>query len=273
MLTDEIGRTDLTRFEYMIVCTSVESLEPLAEALLDRGAGALLVEKPGCLTSTAALRMADQARARGATVRIALNRRYFASVRALALLLQNEQPVAAQFDFAERMASPDPSPNASRWSAEVLCTWAIANSIHVMDTVFHLLGPLEQLDARIQDADALDWHPTGATFMGHGVCGKTPVSYSTSWLAPGHWSIEVLTRKARYRLSPMENLGELRRGETDWREHPIDRSREDSYKAGLFDLVSDFEELLRGKSDALLPDYAEHARTLERIARMVGYDG
>lgn len=156
----------------------------------------------------------------------------------------------------------------------VLSRLAIANSIHVIDTVRHLLGPFERLDCRIEGRGTLPWHPAGAEFAGVARCGEVPVTWATSWRAPGRWAIEIATDRGRFRLAPMEELKLLRPGSLEW-EGDGGGDEDDGFKPGLRRMLAAFDRLARGEAcpdAAALPDLVDHAALLRSIETIAGYD-
>jgi len=272
VLADELTRADIKEFAYVTVACAAEALERVGKRLLDLGARAILLEKPGSLTSAGSQQMAKRARSSGAVIRIATNRRCYGSILQLRRQLQSEAPICATFDFTEwtsHILAAGKDPQVTRYLA-------VTNSIHVFDTVSYLLGSFNNLTTMTAGAGEFPWHPSSATFVGSARCGETPVSWSTSWLCPGRWSIEVMTRKGRYRLAPMETLQIQRHGSVAWTEveaakDPLD----DQYKPGLYRLVETFERLLNGEAprgdEPILPDAMENATLLEQIYRIAGY--
>ncbi len=272
LLVDELDPRTVSSFAYVVAACAAEALQQVGERLLSLGARALLLEKPGSLTAEGSRRLAERVEAHGAVARIATNRRCYGSVRQLRTRLRSEQPVCATFDFTEWTSHI----LAAGKDSQVTSNLAVSNSIHVFDTVSYLLGNLTELRTMTAGAGELAWHPSSATFVGSGRCGETPVSWSTSWLCPGRWSIEVMTREGHYRLAPMEKLQVQRHGSVAWAEveeanDPLD----DSFKPGLYRLVEAFERLLSGEvpehDEPSLPDAAENATLIEQICRVAGY--
>ncbi|MAG55187.1 MAG: hypothetical protein CMJ83_02745 [Planctomycetes bacterium] len=268
VLLEDLDAGTVAESAWTIVATTPESLDPVATRLLDLGAREMLLEKPGAMSAGALRGLADRAEEVGALVRIATNRRYFGSVVALRAILDDEAPLCARFDFtewADRVAT-------SGRRADVLERWALANSIHVIDTVEHLLGPLRPDHVTVGDPGALTWHPAGATFVGSGRCTAVPVTWSSSWIAPGRWSIEVRTRQGRYRLAPMERLFVMRPGTVAWTEIPPTDSLDTDWKPGVWRTVEAFDGLReRPTSPSVLPQLRTFAETLAIIETIAGY--
>ncbi len=266
----DLNSKNVDRFSFAIIATAIESLEDVTLSLIGAGIRSVLLEKPGVLDSGTCLRLNQKAEAAGALVRVAFNRRFYQSVLALSQRLATEPPVGAHFDFTEWAWQIAEGSNP----AEVKRRWAIANSIHVFDTVAHLLGPFDDIRALRSGAGDLDWHPQASTFAGSCLCGKTPVSYGASWIAPGRWDVQVMTREGRYKLSPMEKLQVLRPRTVVWEELPADDSIDEEFKPGLARMVEAFAAGVEAGEAGMfkkLPTLAENARLLQSIEKVVGY--
>lgn len=245
----------------VIVCTTPETLATVTTTVIEGGARQVLVEKPGALCSDELASIADRAHVRDADVRIAANRRFYGAVLDLANRLEDDPPVAATFDFTEWPERVE----ASGRTPATLARWALANSVHVVDTLTHLLGPLTPTDVHVGDRDRLPWHPSGATFVGSGRCGETPVSWASSWIAPGRWSIEIRTRSASYLLAPMEELRVRRPESMQWEVLP--RTDVDvMHKPGVHRMVDAFAD-----GDRRLPTLLEFVDSLAAVERIAGY--
>lgn len=246
-------------FEYVVLCTSADSLEGVAESFLKSGAPRILIEKPVALRTSGVARLERLAREANAAVRVALNRRYYPSVRALQKILTESPATSAFFDFTEIGARV----LASDLTAASRARWGLVNSLHVIDTVSFLLGSFSDLRAEVGGAQQLEWHPSGGVYTGTARCGSTPVVYSSNWLAPGRWNIEVMTARGRYKLSPMEKLQIMLPGRFDYEEVPLPS---EPFKPGLLPLVQAYES---GIHD--LPDLSQAAKILEIVSNFFGY--
>ena len=83
--------------------------------------------------------------------------------------------------------------------------WFMVNSTHVVDMAFLLGGFPKELES--YTAGDCDWHPDSAVFAGSGVSEYGALfSYQANWLAPGRWSVEILTLNNRLVFRPLEKL-------------------------------------------------------------------
>jgi len=88
---------------------------------------------------------------------------------------------------------------------ETLSNWIFANSIHVIDTVFYLIGQPIQL-ALIKSHNQLEWIKNDL-FMGHGkTVNDVLFTFNSNWVSPGGWKIEIKCVETIYTLRPMEIL-------------------------------------------------------------------
>lgn len=273
-LVSELTAQTAEAFPVAILSTAANSLPDMIDVLFVAGFRAILTEKPAAFTAARCLELAAAAESKGVLVRVATNRRFYQATRALQKIVQAEGAVSAYFDFSE----PAASIGKEGFSAESLRFWACTNSIHVFDTVRFLLGELRLDRAEVHDRGAVEWHAGGNTFGGLMIAGaKVPVVYHASWIAPGRWDIQVLTRAGRYKLSPMEKLQVMPVGSFNWTEVELDYAIDSQYKPGVFGETSAFLAEAHawigghpaGPSD--LPDLAEQAVMLDLIHRVVGY--
>ena len=259
----QLNHSTIQQFDFIVVATAAESLESVVKDLLSLDAKKILVEKPGTLTAEESLNLFNLAETKGATVRVAYNRRYYRSVQKLKQILQNEQAVLGTFDFTESMATLQKVDRPEI----VKQRWGICNSVHVIDSVSYLLGKFSQLRTEVKNKDQISLHPAGGTFFGNAICNSTPVTYSSSWLCPGRWEIQVMTPQGRYKLSPMERLQVMKQGSYQWEEVPADYAVDTDFKPGLFELVKDFH-LTGGRE---LPDFRQNAALIQDVSAIAGY--
>lgn len=253
-----------------IVATGVAELAEATSALLRAGARDILIEKPGATDVAGLEALAAAAAARGASVALGYNRRFFASVAACReMIAEDGGALSMTFEFSElgdRVGALDlPAP--------VLANWWLANSSHVFDLAFHLAGaPVEIRGAR---AGALAWHPPGARFVGSGVCeGGAPFSYFADWQAPGRWGVEIGTKARRLVLRPMEALQIQRRGSFALEPHPLDDRLDTRFKPGLFRQTRAFLDGDPDRRLARLETQAYLMRTIyDRIIQAARLDG
>ena len=215
-----------------ILAVGVEQLAPMAQLLLAAGCKHLLLEKPGALTMTELQAVHSDAQAKRAQVWIAYNRRFYASVQRLRQLVAADGGItSAVFEFTEwshRLRDLHKAPGVKEH-------WLLANSTHVIDLVFHIIGLPAEGQWQGWHGGSLIWHPAAARFHGAGVSERgIPFSYQADWEAPGRWSVELLTRQNRFFLRPMEALQAIPLGSVDPQPIDLDDTLDRQFKPGLF---------------------------------------
>lgn len=232
--------------ELAIVAVGVEQLAPTAHQLLAVGCSRLLVEKPGALTMTELQALNTAAQMRKAQVWVAYNRRFYASVQRLRQLVVADGGItSAVFEFTEwahLIRDHQKAPGVKEH-------WLLANSSHVIDLAFHLIGLPAEDQWKAWQGGSLNWHPTAARFHGAGVSDRgIPFAYQADWEAPGRWGVELLTRRNRFLLRPMESLQVIPLGSVEVHPIEVDDSFDRQYKPGLF---RQCEAFLHAQADQL----------------------
>lgn len=217
---------------FAINAASVGELKRTSILLLKAGVKNLLIEKPGDLYAEGLIAIELVAKKNNAQVYIAYNRRFYSSILALQTeVLKDGGIVSSHFEFTEWIHTIDPEMYAS----EVLQKWIIANSSHVIDTAFLLIGKPKELHATVSGRNVIDWHRSGSVFTGSGLSeNDIPFTYHSNWEAPGRWAIEINTRKRRFYLKPMEKLQVQSIGSVEVIMFPLDDQLDIEYKPGLF---------------------------------------
>jgi predicted dehydrogenase len=251
---------DEARAPTAIVAVAEDALVSVANALFERGATRMLVEKPGALSSAELRGLATHD-----GVFVAYNRRFYPSViRARELVEQDGGAIGVSFDFteverlvladAERRGLPD----------SVLERWGVANSLHVIDLAFFLAGDPVELTA--ERSGSLPWHPAGARFSGAGSTERGALfAYIATWDGAGRWSVEVTTGARRLVLRPLEELQEQLRGSFELR--GVEVGGNDGAKPGLAGQLSAF----LAQDTRFLCAVPEAVARLELAERMFGY--
>jgi hypothetical protein len=114
----------------------------------------------------------------------------------------------------------------------------------------------------------LDWHNKSARFAGAGVTERGVFfSYYADWEAPGRWGIELMTRKRRFILRPLEKLQVTQLASTAIAEVPLDDLLDKAYKPGLYLQTKAF---LQGE-DCRFCSIDQQRMNLDVYAAMAGY--
>jgi predicted dehydrogenase len=221
-----------------IVCVPVDQTAATVRELLDAGVERILVEKPGGASADELERLAADAERRGASVAVAYNRRFYASVREARSRIAAQGGVESfHFEFTER----ERDALAPKFGAAVRRHWGLANSSHVIDLAFFLGGEPERITSEV--AGELPWHPAGSRFAGCGVTRHGALfSYCANWGSGGRWSVELMTRESRLILRPLEELRVQERGSFGVAEVPIDDDLDRRFKPGLHRQTAAFLE-------------------------------
>jgi predicted dehydrogenase len=221
---------------HAIVATGERWLGAAALALIERGARRLLVEKPGGFDAPDIAAVASKAAGAHAEILVGYNRRFYASVEAARRAIAEDGGVTSfSFEFTEWSHVIGPIEKEPGVKEQ----WFLANSTHVIDLAFHLGGAPAQLTAFTRGG--LAWHPAGSVFAGAGVSeGGALFAYQANWEAPGRWGVEVLTRKRRLILRPLERLQVQKLGSVAIEFVEIDDALDKAYKPGLYRQVQAF---------------------------------
>lgn len=247
--------------KHAIVAVGVEQLATIAMALIRAGTRRLLVEKPGGLDTAEVSALAQAAASHGAEVWIAYNRRFYASTDMARRLIEEDGGVTScAFEFTEWSHVIAPLVKAPG----VKEAWFLANSTHVVDLAFHLCG--FPADWKAWHGGSLSWHPSSARFCGAGVTRRGVFfSYQADWEAPGRWGLEVLTRRRRLILRPMEQLQVIPLGSVKAEAVELDDHLDKEFKPGLFNQTKAF--LDDDKRQACLVDeQRQHCAVYDRMA-------
>ncbi len=244
-----------------IVAVTLDQLAETACSLLNAGISRILLEKPGGLGARQVSSV--QKAARDASVIVAYNRRQYASVRAARQAIEEDGGVTSfTFEVTEWPHATEPV----QFSEVIRQRWFLAQSSHVVDLAFHLGG--RPTDWQTWTGGSLPWHPQSARFAGAGITehGAT-FSYHGDWEGPGRWGLEVLTRKRRLVLQPLEELRTMSIGSLEMTTVPLGDDLDVRFKPGIHRQTANF---LKGADDVscLL---ADHERNLADYKSMAGY--
>lgn len=246
-----------------IISVGVEQLASTAGLLIQTGTKRILLEKPGGL-NFAEIDLLDRcASEHDADVFIAYNRRFYGSVeQARQSIVEDGGVLSAQFDFTEWSHVIAPLVKGTGVKEH----WLLANSTHVIDLAFHLIG--QPQDWKCWHAGSIDWHPASARFAGAGVTENGVMfSYMSDWQAPGRWGLEIMTKKQRLILRPMEQLQVTQLGSVAIEPVEAMNTLDKDYKPGLYQQTKAF---LAG-DDALFCTLSEQVRNVRIYSQMAGY--
>ena len=250
--------------ETAIVSVGVEQLASVTTKLLQSGTRRILLEKPGGLNLKELQQLLSEVQAHSAKVWLAYNRRFYEATRkSREIILADGGATSCHFEFTE-------------WShkireiegkTEIKAAWLLANSTHVIDLAFHLCGWPK--DWQCWSSGTLDWHPASARFSGAGVTQQdVNFSYFADWEAPGRWGVEVLTRKNRLILRPMEQLQVTPHGTVKVESVSLEDRMDHDFKPGLYRQTEAFLQ----KDATNFCTLEEQVKHTELYSKMAGYD-
>ena len=227
-----------------IIVVNENLLGKVATELLENGFKSILVEKPGGRDPKEIVRVAELAKKKKAKVFVGYNRRFYASVQKAEEIIKKDGGVTSfNFEFTEWAFKIEPLVKAPG----VKEVWYYHNSTHVIDLAFWLGGEPKNICSYV--TGDLKWHPAGSIFAGAGATEKGALfSYQANWESPGRWWVEILTKKHRLILRPMEKLQIQNIGSVQIEEVKINDAIDIKYKAGLYGQV---EAYLSGKKGRL----------------------
>ncbi len=219
--------------EAVLVTASLESLTETVKLLLEYGVRKILVEKPGVSVPDEVIELNQLAHKRKASVFVAYNRRFYASVMAVQDLIKQDGGLTSfVFEFTEwshKIKELTKHPYEHNF-------WFLGNSTHVIDTAFYLAGKPKTICSFVKGKNHLDWHPASSIYSGAGETENGAIfSYHANWEAPGRWVIELLTKQRRFLFKPLEKLQIQKLGSVEISvAEGIDYSYDEKFKPGLY---------------------------------------
>lgn len=226
--------------------------------LLDYGVKRILAEKPTGMSYSEVKRNADLAKKCGATVVAGYNRRFYASTMAAMEIIKEDGGVSSfNFEFTELYRV------ISKYKGDV-SGWFFGNSTHVTDLAFYLGGIPKEMKS--YGKSNIGGYDSTVVFSGAGVSENEALfSYQSNYLAPGRWSVEVLTSKHRLIFRPMEQLHIQKLGSFEIEKYEIDDILDREYKPGLFLQVKTF---LDNPDDARFLNVEQQAENMKIYEHM-----
>lgn len=254
-----------TGADLVVVAVSIDSAAAVAMACFRHPWAVLLEKPPGCDLAEADA-VAIAARAAGARVWVALNRRHYGSTRALlADLADDPGPrfihVQDQQSFAEARAWGCPE--------HVVRNFMFANSIHLIDYLT-LLG--RGAITSIEPVEPWDPERPGVVIARVAFDSGDIGLYEAVWHAPGPWSCSVTTARRRWELRPLEAARVQNAGERSLSVIPPDID-DTAFKPGVRRQAMAVVEALATGSGNGLPDLGTALRTMRLVAGVYGLPG
>ena len=217
-------------FSTVIVAVSMEALKSTTIELINNNFKSILLEKPAGLNFEEIEELANYAKKNNAEVFVAYNRRFYASVQKVKEIIEEDGGVTSfSFEFTEWshvIEKLEKAPGVKE-------NWFLANSTHVVDLAFYLGGRPKEISC--YTAGGLNWHPKASIFSGAGISENGALfSYQANWEAPGRWSVELLTKRHRLILRPLEKLQIQNIGSVNTEFVEIDDKLDTQFKPGLY---------------------------------------
>lgn len=239
-----------------IIATGTEALMPTLLKLVKAGVKNILIEKPAALSIEELLENQKYLKAVEKTIFVAYNRRLYTSVNKVSRLIEEDGGLQSiHFEFTEWAHKIEPLEKA----AGVKENWFFANSTHVVDTAFFLAGKPSEWAAFSKSGD-LVWHPK-TNFSGAGITEKGVLfSYISNWESAGRWSIELLTKRKRIYLKPIETVMIQNKGSLEIMNIDFDNQIDLTYKPGIYNQVKSF--LTNHKNLKTLAEHFEDASNI-----------
>ena len=241
-----------------VVAVGEAQLGTVTEKLILSGYKNILVEKPGGSSYEDIERLAALAAEKKCNVRVAYNRRFYASVLKGMDIINSDGGVRSfHFDFSEWSHKIEPL-NKEDGVKE---RWFIHNSSHVVDLAFYLCGWPQELASL--SAKPMSWHSAGL-FVGMGRAQSGALfSYNADWVGPGRWSVEIVTAKHRLIYKPLEKLQIQELGSVAINLVETDDSLDTQFKPGFYKQIEAF--LSADSSLPTLHEQCEHLKTFRKI--------
>lgn len=233
-----LNNKDLEHYSHAINTVNVEYLKETTINLVTNGIKNILIEKPGSVNFSELDEISKHAEREKSEIYIAYNRRFYSSIEKTREIINKDGGIlSAHCEFTEWIHNINPD----NYPDEIVNKWVIANSSHVLDTIFFLIGEPKILNPMILGKSKISWHPTGSIFIGSGIShNNIPFSYHSNWLSGGRWSIEILTSRNRLILKPMEALQIQSKGSIKIDNVLLDDEMDTKFKPGIFNQVSHF---------------------------------
>lgn len=260
---DKYVQVSQSKPEYVIVAVDGQYLYEVSKKIMNFGVQNILIEKPGALNISDIGELQRFSASKKSMVFIAYNRRFYSSVlKAQEIIKKDGGCISFTFEFTEWSHLV----KDSKKSKEEKNRWFIANSTHVVDLAFYLGGTPKLI--KCFTSGGLDWHPSASIFSGAGVSENNALfSYHANWEAPGRWGVEVLTRKHRLILRPLEELQVQNLRSVDVEKVELDNRLDKSFKPGLY---RETESFLTGTYDNLKP-LADQVKDMQLYCKMANY--
>ena len=221
-----------------IVSVSIDQLFECTKLLIKKGCKKILIEKPGALKIGELVQLKQLKDKYDANLWIAYNRRFYQSVRLLKKLSEDDGGIKSLiFEFTEFSSSFE----NSKLTKEIIEKTLLCNSSHVIDLAFYLIGEPKKNKWSYFNSGHLLNHKSSSRFHGSGISeNNIPFSYYADWECPGRWGVEVMTKKNRFILRPLEKLQVISKGTLDSKFVDFSSKVENNFKPGFYMQCKEF---------------------------------
>lgn len=239
----------------IINAISIDALADVTNNLLKQGFKSILVEKPGALRANEITDSMLRSK-----VKIAYNRRFYSSVMFLKSI--KDKIKSCHFEVTEWSHIIE----NTHHNKQVKKFWMSANSSHVIDLAFFLIGFPETISINVDGKNEVNWHEN-SSFCGSGRTLDNKIfTYYGYWNSAGRWRAEFFTDEGKYYLEPLEKLFFQKKGTLELEPVKLSCKLDEICKPGLIEMLSSF---LNGGTN--LPNYKEQKKLLTIVERMAGY--
>lgn len=189
--------------DYVIVAVNIEELTNVCNRLIKFGVKKILCEKPCSLELKELIALEKKIRKNFVTFSIVYNRRFYETVQnAKKIIKKDGGLLSINFQFNEKIKDI----YKKGYSKKVLSRLLIVNSSHLIDLVF-FIEDSNLIKLNTFTAGKLAWHKSASIFNGHAkTINGTIISYHANWNSSGRWSLELMTKKSKIILNPLETL-------------------------------------------------------------------
>jgi predicted dehydrogenase len=241
----------------LVVCASYDQLFQLAQDLIPYKIP-LLLEKPAGTSLQELETLIALQDEHGTVVQVAYNRRHYDLLhKVIADMGGLEQLTAVQIEWSENPAKVKHQRN---YSDAQIADLIIGNSIHGIDTMMHLVGPVKEMAIFTQDFGGFfRWQMQA--------CGKSEsgvlFNFQSSWDNPVPWRIVLSSQGSRYVFAPLETCKKTSSDNTTTELLPDDNDLR--FKAGFYHQAQHFIKVASQKQ-AAHPHDLRSARQGMRLA-------
>lgn len=246
-------------FTHAIIATSIDSLKKVSIDTLSSSINNILIEKPGGINLNDLIELKKYNKNK--KIFIAYNRRFLSSVMCLKKIIRKTKIESVFFSFNEQSKLIE----KLKHPKVIKENWVFANSSHIIDLVFFIIGIPKKIKSF--NRGHLSWH-NSSIFKGFGISNKNiPFSYATDWKSPGRWTIEIMTKKRRYILSPLEKIQYMDWSDFNLKELSLNSDLDSLFKPGLYLQVKNFLNYRYSN----LCDLNFHIKQTRYINKIAGY--